>query len=341
VKESIAPVAENKNPIPQEQKETRYAGGNVSYSVFGSPDPESQKILVIPGFTEDSLTMQGFAEALTEDGRRQVIVTDQPSYGFKKGITMSAIDHQAEANLAVIRAEGLDNEPLAVVAHSLGAPVEVRMAELAEQSGITALDADKGSVSVFLAPAGANKDERLLLSKDSLGARFVLKFMARDAKENKKYDAAKTGQKRAAKNFIKNPLKTGKEAWFLSKKESTYKKLGSLGLKPSVVVFSDDVLQPQRLDQKITDAYVDGTEDYSLNGWSTAVNIAGKGVGDKAAEDAWLDDYRRAGHNDHARHPEHVAEVVLAILDNQDGSAQLKRIIQADKTYLEAKARVP
>ena len=316
-------------------KTAEYNGGKVGYSIFGDPNSELQKILVIPGFTEDSVTMQGFAEALTDGGQRQVIVTDQPSLKFKEGFTMPIIDHQAKANLAVISAEGLDDEPLAVVAHSMGAPIEVRMAKLAKERGIKALDTNEGSVSLFLAPAGANPDERLLLSRDSLASRFIFKFMSRDAKENKKFDPEGIGKKRAAKNFVGNPLKTWKETWYLSKKESTYSKLGELGLKPAVVVFPDDVLQPQRLNQKTTEAYVSGEADYSLSGWSSAIGSLRTGTGE--GENAWLDDYRHAGHNDHARHPEDVAKLVLSIFDHRMDPRNVDHIVEANRKYLQNK----
>jgi hypothetical protein len=212
------------------------------------------------------------------------------------------------------------------------------MAELAKERGIKALDADEGSMSIFLAPAGANKDEKLLLSKGSLAGRFVFKFLLRDAKENKKFDPSGVGKRRAAKNLVRNPVKTGKEIWYLSKKESTYSKLGELGLKPAVVVFPDDVLQPQRLNQKTTDAYVSGEGDYSLSGWSSAIGGLRRDTGE--GEDAWLGDYRHAGHNDHARHPEDVAKMVLGIFDRRMDPSNVDHIIEANRKYLEGQVEV-
>ncbi len=295
-----------------------YPGGKVGYAVFGQPNPENHRIMIIPGFTEDSLTMEEFAKTLAETADTEVIVPDQPGYlrGWKpRGLVMSAINHFAEAYLAVIEAEDLEDEPLDVVAHSLGAPVEVRMAELAKDRGVKALDFEEGSQSVFMAPAGTNPKERLLLSKESLAARFLFKFLPRDAKEVKKFEPSRMGANRAARNFVKNPFKSAKETWYLSKKSNMYPKLGRVGLKPHVMVFSDDPLLPQRLNQPITEAYVSGDEDYSLAGWSSAANVAGLGKGDSKAEDAWLDDYRHAGHNDHGRHPQHVAQAVLQLLN--------------------------
>ena len=116
------------------------------------------------------MILQRFATALQKDGNHQVIFYDQPKY--TRGEKLSALDHQAEAALSVLEAEGLANTPIYLAAHSMGFLTMVRMAELAKQRGITALDSSKGSRSVAIAPAGTNTGENL----GFLAGRFIFYF---------------------------------------------------------------------------------------------------------------------------------------------------------------------
>lgn len=320
-------------------KTTEYSGGTVDYSVLGPDQSTHHKIMVINGFTEDRITGREFAEALTEGRERTVLIADQPSY--KNGVDLSAIDHQAEAYLALIVAEGLGHEPLDVVAHSMGAPILIRMAELAKQRGLTCLDIENGSKSVFLAPVGANEDEKLRY----LTGRFVGKFAPQAKKETKKFDPSRLKEKTSMKNATKNLPKTLKEVVYISRKQQLFAKLGEVSLNPLIVEYANDPLMPGKNNKALQEnftgvadgEYVDEGNGYNIAGWVSVIDNTGvgarnfdefkqnletsmrgkgelgedEGLTKQEAKDKWMEHYRNAGHNDHSFNPERSARIVL------------------------------
>jgi pimeloyl-ACP methyl ester carboxylesterase len=311
--------AENKNSQPI-QVETDYPGGEVDYAVIGSPSDIHNPVVIIPGFTEGQTVLKRFAETLSEKGEREVIYPDQPVIKDKKPI----IDHHAEALLAIIENEGYGDRPVDIIAQSFGALVAVRAAELAKERGLKCLDAERGSNSVFIAPAGSNDNENLLY----LGGRWI-KFVNREAHPipalsalTKELDPDGSMAKAGQKNVMASLPKTIKEVIELSRKENIYSKLGELGLKPHIFGYASDVMYPHKVVKTVLDA-----NGYSLNGYSVPVDSGGIGAGNfgefkektglsgKEAKKAWAHHYRNAGHNDFLFHPERTVKAILQIWD--------------------------
>lgn len=296
----------------EQNKKASFPGGSIEYSV-SEGEANSRPIVVVPGFTEGRIVLQDFANSLNELSRREVIVSEQPQLTQSK---QPIIDHHAEALLAVISAEGLMDVPVDFIAHSLGAPILIRAAELAQERGIKAFDAEHGSHTIFIAPAGSNQDENIL----KLGGRFA-KFMAKPPYYGKELDPTGEFMKAGTINFFDQPKKTAKEIVALSKKEKLYKELARVGLRPFIFSYANDDMYPY----KTIETTIGSNEDM-LSGWATPIDTGGTGAagfdefksksglsGDEAKR-AWVHHYRNAGHNDLIFHPERTAKAVLQVL---------------------------
>lgn len=305
----------------EQSKQTEYSGGNIEYSVLKSVS-DGNPVIIVPGFTEGRFVLRNFAETFHELGSRTVVFPEQPT--FKNESKISILDQHAEALLSIINNENLDDEPVDFLAHSFGAIVVARAAELAKERGITSFDSEKGSHTVFIAPAGTNDNENLAY----LGGRW-LKFINSEANpvpiiniQTKELDPTGEMLKAGQKNATANIAKTVKEVRVLAKKERIYAGLGDAGLKPFVFGYASDRLFPHRVVEPVL-----SRNAVNLAGYAVPIDNSGVGAGSfsefkiktglkgRAAKKAWAHHYRNAGHNDFLFHPERTAKAVLQAIE--------------------------
>lgn len=310
----------------EQQKIAEYIGGKIEYSVVGKSS-EHNPVILIPGFTVGRLVQRDFAITLSEQGEREVIFSEQPTF-TRKPSRKPAIDRHAEALLAIIEAQRLENRPVDFIAHSFGSIVFSQAAELAKERGLTSFDSDKDSHAVFIAAAGTNDKENIV----ALGSRFA-KFMWNGMPLGKKLDPDGEWMKAGTKNFIKRPVKTGKEINVLRQKEKIYTKLGEMGIKPAFLGYPSDDLMPFASSESII--MNDGLDllgysvpiDYEsrpLTGSAKDVDlkkfIKMTGLTKDEAVKEWVRHPAGAGHNDFLFNPKRTVGAILYLLDKKNVS---------------------
>jgi hypothetical protein len=232
--------AEISNPV----RTVEYPGGRIDYELIGnSVESEHNPIVVIPGYGRGMVGYRELGKGLSQDGERTTVVVDQPHWSAKEQVKfgklggLSALDHQAEALLAVIKDINLQNRPVDFVAHSFGAVILERAAELAHERGLdmTPFDSEKGSHSIFVAPAGTIEGEKVMKLIGRFGA-SKKQSAANNRRGNDQYKEVNDEGKR----YTKYTPKTIREAVILGKTAISYKDLGTYGLKPFILGFPED-----------------------------------------------------------------------------------------------------
>jgi len=314
VKQSAEPSAENKNR--QINRSAEYSGGSVGYSILEG-SVEHNPILIIPGFTGGRTALSEFANALNKESGREVIYSDQPVFGKQPKVKLSAINHQAEAILAIIKTEGMEDIPFDVITHSFGSMIAVKAAELAKEQGIMAFDTSEGSHTIFIAPGGTNDRENLAF----LGGRWV-KFLAKDTFYRGQLDPTGEMSKAGVKNFWSDPSKTAKEILALRKKDEIYAHLGDLGLKPFILGFANDSIYPHKVIENVLQDNAESLSGYAVPVDSGVIGAANfksfvkkSGLSVKEAKEAWAHHYRNANHADLQYHPERTVKAILQIIN--------------------------
>lgn len=338
--EKLAPQVEQGTEL---EKTAEYEGGKVDYSVIGETTDHNPVVLV-PGFTIGRLVQRDFANTLHEEGDRQVIFSEQPNFSWKPSMK-PVVDRHAEALLAIIETEGLNEKPVDFIAHSFGAIIFTRAAELAKERGVASFNGEFGSRAVFIAPAGTNKREGII----RLGPRFI-KFMKNGAPLGKELDPDGEWMKAGMKNARSRPLKTLKEVGVLRKKEAIYNRLGAMGIKPSLLGYESDDLMPFRSAKSVV-----MNEDKPHSGYSVPIDIGDTplkgakpginlkeyqeitGLDKQKATKQWARYVIGAGHNDLLFNPHRTVNAVLPILDGD----MVERSKIATKNYLERQASPP
>ncbi len=224
----------------ERQEAIDYPGGRVEYSVIERPS-KANPILIVPGFSLGRFALDDFAQTLSEKGDRTVIYPDQPKPNFSRD-PLSAVDHHAEANLAIVEAEGLTESCLDTIGHSFGAIILAKMAILAKERGYSCFDFSNGSRTIFIAPAGSNQHENFM----SLGIRFA-NFFTDSLRRAKELDPGSKKMKASAKNLTSSPIKTTREIAALSNETIPYEELEGAGVKPFILGYGDDKLFPHRV----------------------------------------------------------------------------------------------
>lgn len=305
--------AENQNH--QIDRTAEYAGGSVDYSILEG-DIERRPFLIIPGFTGGRVALQNFATELNVESRRKVILPEQPSLAKHSKNQLAIINQHAEAILAIIKNEGLDDMPIDVITHSLGAVIAIKAAELAQAQGIRSFRSSEGSHAIFVAPAGSNDRENLFF----LGGRWA-KFIAKDTFYRPELDPTGRMAKAGFKNFTKDPAKTSKEILELRKKSSVYSQLGAAGLRPFILGYANDSMYPHKVIKQVLQ-----DNDEALAGYSVPVDNGVVGAGSfnefkrktglpaRAAKRAWAHHYRNANHADLQYHPERTVKAILQVI---------------------------
>lgn len=229
-----------------EPKKIEFAKGKTSYEIIGAKNPERNPYLYIPGFAGSYTGVEGIARELSA-GEDEVIVAGQPhrkiAERLKDGSVFSdrdIIDLHADAVLAIIEDQGLTQQPIDVVCHSLGLIILERAAQKSKEKGYTCFESERGSHSYAITPAGLVPDEKLR----HMAGRYV-KFIAHDAKTAKKYDSDKAIAKANSAVLAKHPAKTVGEVNAL-RGQVDIDKLGEVGLKPFMLVMGNDLMYPYK-----------------------------------------------------------------------------------------------
>lgn len=227
-------------------KSAEYAGGRAPYRVIGEGRANRNPIVSFPGFSGNLVSGKKFNMALANEGDR-VIAVDQPKYrGVLRNLSqkklsteLSGVEHQAQALISVIEAEGLTGEPVDAVTASMGFLTLLRAAEIAKEKGYKTFDSEAGAHSYVVAPSGIVPDETLR----SLAGRYM-DFLAHNFKAAKRHDPGNKMGNADTKAVLLHPVKSTKEVHDLHSKKADFKKFGNIGLKPFVLTMGNDLMFP-------------------------------------------------------------------------------------------------
>lgn len=245
-----------------------YSGGLVDYETVGDfIDQNHNPIVVVPGYARGKVGYRGVGTGLSEQGHRAVVIVDQPHWTVSEKIKfgkmggLSAIDHQAEALLAVLQDSKLDSRPVDFVAHSFGAVILERAAQLAQERGMdmAPFDSSKGSHSVFVGPAGSIEGDNFKKMK----ARFNENIKQSEA-NNRRGNTDHQDINDEGALYSKKNIKTIREALALGKSQISYADLGKYGLKPLVLGFPKDVVASHDLMSSNIAANSEFTSGYAM-----------------------------------------------------------------------------
>jgi pimeloyl-ACP methyl ester carboxylesterase len=316
-----------------EHETMQYKDGELEYLDINREiaDPTKNKIVVIPGFTQGIEVLEGFGEALGDDGNREVYVLDQPNR-FKKKFDKKfkgeiGLDQQVNALLEFLIEEDLTEEPIDFVANSFGTSVLAAAAIRANQLGFKSFKTQEGANTFFISAAGANPEE----SMKSLGKRW-LGWIKKNAANDKVLDPTREMFKAGQKNFLGDVPKTLNEAIALSKYKINFEELEKAGVKPVVIGYADDALMPfQEVAQNIE--HIEGAVsliDHEENAPILPNSRPYPGAKDrkefeelayletKSAKQEWPHHYRAAEHNDMQFHPDRAARFIIDVLSRKE-----------------------
>ncbi|MDQ2973280.1 MAG: alpha/beta hydrolase [bacterium] len=193
--------------------------------------PDRPPVIYIPGFTEGIIAKAPFGIALAELGEH-VIIPDQNR--AEKVTVNNASAAQARNYLAIIEANGWQNQTVNFAAHSLGGIIVTEMAAEAKRRGWTCFDEAR---IAMLAPAG--HDDRGLVS---LASRFAKLMLSERGTDKELSDETGLMMKAGTANFMESPVRTLKEVLNLNKTEIRYEKLddkhpGLIDFVGKVIIF--------------------------------------------------------------------------------------------------------
>lgn len=276
-------------PIPERPNST------ISYSRLARQDATGNPILYVPGFTEGIVAKAPFGLAMAEHGH-DIIIPDQNRDA--KPERKDATEEQATNYLAIIEAEGLQHSSVNIVAHSYGALIFAKMAQLAKQRGWSCFDEARVAL---VAPSGQYEDENLV----KLGARFA-RMLISEVGSDKAFPDETGLQMKAGQGIIKsNPVRAAQEVRSLNREMVSYEGLSQLVGKIGIFGYRDDKLYGHKQLQ-------DGAQKAMEFGGSYAVPINyeldenGEAVRINSAP---------ATHNDEQFNPSRVAGAVSQFFD--------------------------
>lgn len=255
-------------------------------------------VLYVPGYTEGIVAKAPFAAELAEKGfdvilpgqNRKKILRDSLS---KKNATHS----QAMNYLAVITAEGLDDQTVDVVTHSYGSLIFQAMQRVAHDRGQSTF---QGAKLVELAPAGTNADESLL----RLGARFARHMISESRTQKDFPDPKNEMMKAGTKNMLANFPRTVRETLHLARTRLDYNELALSGLASITVLgYAEDKLFPHRI---LASTIEKAWEDNLTVSYATPISLQSVDGKPRGGKDA--------SHNDEQFNPLRVAGAVAQIL---------------------------
>lgn len=310
-----------------------FADGSIEYLDLNkeSADPNNNKMVVIPGFTQGIEVMKDFGEALGEEGQREVFVLDQPERSKKtfdkKFKGEIGLDQQVDALLEFLQHQDLTRTPADFVANSFGTSILAAAAIKANELGWKTFKSDEGSRTFFISASGANPAE----SMKSLGKRWA-GWMKKNGANDKVLDPSREMFKAGQQNFLQDIPKTINEAIALSKYKIDFEQLEAAGVMPTVIGYADDSLMPFQEVAKNLEHTQGAVSliDNAENAPALADSTKYPGVKDfeefkektgldgKEARQAWVHHYRAAEHNDMQFHPNRAARFILDILSRKE-----------------------
>lgn len=223
-----------------ETKIAKYRGGEVTYSVVGDQNSDYNPIAFVRGISRGQLASKGLAKALNQSGQRQVLIWDQP---LTSKNYISPIRSQAEALLAVLEDSDLASKAVDFIAHSFGALILWKAAEIAKKKNMdmTPFDAAQGSRSIFLAPAGSYGWDNPFRLRRRFNEHMAQSRASGRAGQHPAIDHE------ANDHEARHPLRHIFEGLALGSVRLPYHKLGELGLRPMVFAYPNDLAFPHEL----------------------------------------------------------------------------------------------
>lgn len=332
-------------PEKQKSSETEFPNsrtvelnqGSITYSLIGEANPYHHPIIWISGAEQSRINPFDAAKLIAQNGRRQVLIYDQPIYNQDVPASArknpeQAISFLAEGVLAAAEDAGIigEDKVVDVVAHSLGGLVAERVKQLAGSRGLNSFEQDHGSRYVLAAPTGSNRRESTL----KIAGRWV-PYMLKSVIEGKTFDPG--GAKGAAmqKNVMADLSKAQGEVKAMAKHRIDYKKFG----EALVLVYPEDRMFPENgpakryrqrkfMNNPINRGFVNESMSQELPlGFATPIGyekIANKGIKRLLTKASmrtgrrrdYVESYRGAGHNDPTDNPERTVAAILQYLDS-------------------------
>jgi hypothetical protein len=321
------------------QERLVYETGELEYLHFNSEcaDPSSNKMVVVPGFTQGIEQLRTFGEALAENGQREVFVLDQLER-YKKMLDFSGkqgLEQQVETLLALLEDRGLTHERVDFVGNSIASIVLAKAAIRADERGWNCFkhepdEEGRRSNTFFISPSGIKPKE----GKISLGLRWAL-WIARNGGDDKILDPTREFYKAGQRHFFEDIPKTFNEYFAQAKNKIDFRKLGSAGIKPHIVGFANDMLMPYQDVTEYLD-YIEGAHslvDHAGNAPIYKKVVDGEvqtlpypgaksfdefkaltGFTGKEARQHWVHHYRAAEHNNMQFNPDRTARFISQVL---------------------------
>lgn len=224
--------------IPDSRSEVAFEAGTLTYKLIGERVPDGEPVtIVLPGHGGGIASHGRLAEAIHDRLHQQAIVTNLAQLKHPADLSRSVLDQEAVGLIELLKNEGLTQAPINFVAHSMGALVIERAAKLAKSMGLDCFDYEKGSRTIFIAPAGTSERE----NPASLLLRVVASFRNNSPKraELTADVPASTGEP-GASSKVKDLRLLGE----LGTQHLDYPALNELGLKPAIIFYPDDRVFP-------------------------------------------------------------------------------------------------
>ncbi len=314
---------EKQNPTIKEQlkdrtEEIEYGLGKIKVAEYGEPTDTRNTVLVVPGYTEGLVALNNFSREVAEQGQRRVIFPEQPKSKHFNGL--SSIDDQAEAILAIIEHKRLTDKPLDIIAHSMGALVFLRVADIAQARGYSCFDSEQ-SRSSLIAPAGFYESESFIKLASRFAKRAKNFTFGDEALLTKTTENGREIGLGGPKSIARRPIASTKEIYPLAKSRVS-QELGRLSLSPQVLIYPNDELYSWDVignDLENSLELFSGVSmpvEYENPGAMSKEDFAEKtGLSGDELKEAWAKNHSNASHNDQLFMPRRTAKAVLQHLD--------------------------
>lgn len=211
------------------------------YVRLGAYNEGHKPVLYVPGFTEGVEAKAPFGIEMARAGFDIIIPGQNRGSVLKDALGKKNPTYSQALNyLAVIENEGLEYQPMDIVAHSYGSLIFEEMVREAEARGWTCFDEAKVAL---LAPAGTNEGESFF----RLAKRFTHSLFTETKFEHDFPDTTGEMEKAGVKNFMANIPRTIREMLHVLKEKVDYGYLASKVGRIAIFSYGEDKLFPFRV----------------------------------------------------------------------------------------------
>ena len=273
------------------------AGEQIPYVRLDTPDTTGRPILFVPGFTETIVAKAPLILEMAQNGADMIMPgQNRVKIAHDRKRHLDATNAQAQNNLAILVAEGLEDQTVDIITHSYGSLVFQEMHKLAQERGIRSFE---GSKVVMLAPAGFNQKESAL----KLGYRFA-KSLILEAKTSKDVDDIDGSMFKAGQGTMTANIPRGlHEIRDLYKSTVDYERLLKSGIASLAVLgYAEDAVYPHKVLERTMRKAVESGVSYGVP------------VSLQVSADGMIRSGTDASHNDDQFNPSRAAGAALQLL---------------------------